>query len=210
MKIKVFLVDDHPMVIEGLATIIRSSPALEYVGYATSAASCRGFFTHGLADVVLMDINLPDQNGVDLCEELKTKFPYLNILAISSNDQGSFVKNMMEKGASGYVFKNVTKEELIEAITKVAAGQTYLSREANFVMREEKKREASLPVLTRREKEVLLLIAKGLTNPQIAEQLFISLSTVESHRKSLMAKLNTSNTASLLRVSAEMGFLTLN
>lgn len=207
MKIKVFIVDDHPMVIEGLASIIRSAPAIDYVGYATTAASCRGFFAHGLADVVLMDINLPDQNGVDLCQELKTKFPYLYILAISSHDQGSYVKTMMERGASGYVFKNVSKEELIEAITKVAGGQTYLSREASFVMREEKKRAASLPILTRREKEVLLLIAQGLTNPQIAEQLFISLSTVESHRKSLMAKLNTSNTASLLRVSAEMGFL---
>lgn len=207
MKIKVFIVDDHPMVIEGLVSMIRGEKTIEYTGYATSAASCLGYFTHGLADVVLMDINLPDKSGAELCRELKQKLSFINILAISSFDQGSYVKTMLENGASGYVFKNVSKEELMEAITKVASGQTYLSREASFVMREEQKRAASLPLLTKREKEVLRWIAEGLTNPQIAEKLFVSQSTVESHRKSLMAKLNTSNTASLLKTAADMGFL---
>jgi DNA-binding NarL/FixJ family response regulator len=210
MKIKLFIVDDHPMVIEGLVSMIRGEKTIEYMGYATTAASCLGYFTNGLADVVLMDINLPDKSGVDLCRELKKKFPWMYVLAISSHDQGSYVKNMMEQGASGYVFKNVSKEELTEAITKVASGQMYLSREASFVMREEQKRAQTLPLLTKREKEVLQWIAEGLTNPQIAEKLFVSQSTVESHRKSLMAKLNTSNTASLLKAAADMGFLQKN
>jgi len=207
IKTKVFIVDDHPMVIEGLLSMIRTEPGIEYMGYATSAASCLGYFVQGMADVVLMDINLPDKSGMELCRELKVRFPYLQILAISSYDQGSYVKDMMEHGASGYIFKNAAKEELIEAISKVASGQQYLSSGAGFAMREEKKRASSLPVLTRREKEVLQLIADGLTNPQMAERLFVSVSTIESHRKSLMAKLDTGNTASLLKTSTELGLL---
>jgi len=207
MKTKVFIVDDHPMVIEGLVSMIRTEPTIEYVGYATSATSCLGYFVGGMADVVLMDINLPDKSGMELCRELKNRFQHLQILAISSYNQGSYVKDMMEHGASGYIFKNAAKEELIEAISKVASGQQYLSNGASFAMREEKKRESSLPVITKREKEVLQLIADGLTNSQIAEKLFVSVSTIDSHRKSLMAKLNTNNTASLLKTSIELGLL---
>jgi DNA-binding NarL/FixJ family response regulator len=207
IKTKVFIVDDHPMVIEGLLSMIRTEPEIEYMGYATTAASCLGYFVRGMADVVLMDINLPDKSGMELCRELKTRFQHLQILAISSYDQGSYVKGMIEHGASGYIFKNASKEELIEAISKVASGQPYLSNGASFAMREEKNRASSLPILTKREKEVLQLIADGLTNPQIAEKLFVSVSTIESHRKSLMAKLNTGNTASLLKTSIELGLL---
>jgi len=207
MKTKVFIVDDHPMVIEGLVSMIRTEPTIEYVGYATSATSCLGYFVSGMADVVLMDINLPDKSGMELCRELKNRFQHLQILAISSYNQGSYVKDMMEHGASGYIFKNAAKEELIEAISKVGSGQQYLSSGASFAMREEKKRASSLPILTKREKEVLQLIADGFTNPQIAEKLFVSVSTIDSHRKSLMAKLSTNNTASLLKTSIELGFL---
>jgi DNA-binding NarL/FixJ family response regulator len=208
MKTKVFIVDDHPMVIEGLLSMLRTEPTIEYMG-ATSAASCLGYFVQGTADVVLMDINLPDKNGMELCNELKKKFAHVHILAISSYDQGSYVKEMMEHGASGYIFKNASKEELLNAIEKVAAGQCYLSREASFAMREEKKRTEQLPVLTKREKEVLQLIADGMTNPQIAEKLFVSQSTIESHRKSLMAKLQVKNTAALLKFCVENGLIKL-
>jgi DNA-binding NarL/FixJ family response regulator len=207
IKTKVFIVDDHPMVIEGLVAMIHAEPGIEYMGYATSAVSCLGYFVRGMADVVLMDINLPDKSGMELCRELKTRFQHLQILAISSYNQGSYVKDMMEHGASGYIFKNAGKEELIDAISRVASGLQYLSNEASFAMREEKKRASSLPVITKREKEVLQLIANGLTNPQIAERLFVSVSTIESHRKSLMAKLNTGNTASLLKISIELGLI---
>jgi len=208
-KIKVFIVDDHPMVIEGMVAMIRKEPSIELVGYAMNAASCLGYFLQHTADVVLMDINLPDKNGIDLCKELKQRKPEVNILAISSLNQGSYVKQMMEHGASGYIFKNVSHQEFLQAVTKVAGGQQYLNFEANYAMREEKKRAERLPVLTKREKEVLLLIAEGLTNPQIAEKLFVSQSTVDSHRKSLMTKLQVKNTAALLKFCFENGLVNL-
>jgi len=208
-KIKVFIVDDHPMVIEGMVSMIQKEPSIELAGYAMNAASCLGFFLKHTADVVLMDINLPDKSGIDLCKELKKVRPEINILAISSFNQGSYVKQMMEHGASGYIFKNVTHEEFLMAVTKVASGQQYLNFEASFAMREEKKRTESLPVLTKREKEVLQLIAKGFTNPQIAEKLFVSQSTVDSHRKSVMTKLQVKNTAALLKFSVENGLVNL-
>lgn len=202
-KIKVFIVDDHPMVIEGMTSMIQKEPTIELAGYAMNAASCLGYFVQHTADVVLMDINLPDKSGIDLCRELKQRNSEIKILAISSFNQGSYVRQMMEQGASGYIFKNVSNEEFLEAVTTVAAGQQYLNFEAGFAMREEKKRTESLPVLTKREKEVLQLVAEGLTNPQIAEKLFVSQSTVDSHRKSVMTKFQVKNTAALLKFCVE-------
>jgi DNA-binding NarL/FixJ family response regulator len=202
-KIKVFIVDDHPMVIEGMVSMLQQEPSIELAGYAMNAASCLGYFVNHSAHVVLMDINLPDKSGIELCKELKERNPEVNILAISSFNQGSYVKQMMEHGASGYVFKNVSREELLLAVTKVAGGQEYLNFEAGFAMREEKKRTEQLPVLTKREKEVLQLIAEGMTNPQIAEKLFVGQSTVDSHRKSVMTKLQVKNTAALLKFCVE-------
>ena len=202
-KIKVFIVDDHPMVIEGMVSMIQKEPSLELVGYAMNAASCLGYFIQHSADVVLMDINLPDKSGIELCRELKERKPEVAILAISSFNQGSYVKQMMEQGASGYIFKNVLREEFLQAVATVANGQPYLNFEASFAMREEKKRTEALPVMTKREMEVLVLIAAGLTNPQIAEKLFVSQSTIDSHRKSMMTKLNVKNTAALVRFALE-------
>lgn len=116
---------------------------------------------------------------------------------------------MMEHGASGYIFKNVSNEEFLQAVTKVANGEIYLNYEASYAMRQEKQRADSLPVLTKREKEVLQLIAEGLTNPQIAEKLFVSQSTIDSHRKSLMQKLQVKNITTLLKLSLENGLVTL-
>lgn len=205
--IKVFIVDDHPMVVEGLTAMLSREPSIELMGHAGNAASCLGYFVQHVADVVLVDINLPDKSGTELCRELKAKYPHVNVLAISSFSQGSYVKQMIESGASGYVFKNALKEELLEAIQDVMSGRMYLSHEANYAMREEKKRSESLPRITKREKEVFECIAEGLTNQQIADKLFVSLSTIESHRKSLMSKLNVSKTASLLKAGFEFGFL---
>jgi DNA-binding NarL/FixJ family response regulator len=202
-KIKVFIVDDHPMVIEGMISMVRKEPSIELAGYAMNAASCLGYFLQHTADVVLIDINLPDKSGIELCRELKERRPEVNILAISSFNQGSYIKQMMEVGASGYIFKNVTHEEFLLAVTKVASGLQYLNFEAGFAMREEKKRTERLPVLTKREKEVLQMIADGFTNPQIADKLFVSQSTVDSHRKSVMTKLNVKNTAALLKFCVE-------
>jgi DNA-binding NarL/FixJ family response regulator len=206
-EIRVFVVDDHPMVIEGLKTMLSDQPGIELAGYAMTAASCRGFFMNHSADVALLDINLPDQSGIDLCAELKKEFPAIKILGISNFEQGSFIERMMEKGASGYVLKNASRAELVNAIQTVYAGKKYFSPQADHQLKQEVHRKEHAPILTTREKEVLKFIAEGFTNPQIAEKLFVSPSTIDSHRKNLLSKLEAFNTASMLKAATEHGFL---
>lgn len=204
-KIKVFIVDDHYMVIEGIRSLLQNEEGIEWAGHATNAASCLAFLQQQLPDVILMDINLPDKNGIDLCKEVKEKYPSVFILGLSTFNQQSFIQKMMNNGASGYVLKNATQEELMEAIETVSKGKTYLSDEVASSLRKELPSE--IPVVTRREKEVLLLIADGLTNAEIAKQLFLSTTTVDTHRKNLLAKFDVKNTASLIKKAAQLQLL---
>lgn len=198
-KIKVFITDDHYMVVEGIRSLMQQDDHIEFIGHASNAASCLAFLRQELPDVILMDISMPDKNGIDLCKEVKEKYPAVQILGMSTFDQNAFIKKMMENGASGYVLKNVNKMELSKAIQMVHKGQKYLSHAASESLKNGKKAEAELPFITRREKEVLELIAEGFTNSEIAERLFISAGTVDTHRKSLLAKFNMKNTAQLIR-----------
>ena len=204
MATSIFIVDDHYMVIEGIRSLLQNENGIEWTGHATNAASCLAFLKKHLPDVILMDINLPDKNGIDLCKEVKEKYPSVFIIGLSTFNQQSFIQKMMDYGASGYVLKNATQEELITAIETVIKGKTYLSEEATHTLRKE---NAPNIVLTRREKEVLELIADGMTNAEIAQQLFISVTTVDTHRKNLLAKLEAKNTAALIKIAVSGGYL---
>ncbi|MBS1620688.1 MAG: response regulator transcription factor [Bacteroidetes bacterium] len=197
----VFIVDDHYMVIEGIRSLLQNERNIEWSGHAMNAASCLAFLKQQQPDVVLMDINLPDKSGIELCREVKEKYPLVFIIGLSTFNQQSFIQKMMDNGASGYVLKNATQEELREAIETVIKGNTYLSEDASQSLRKE---NAANIVLTRREKEVLELIADGMTNVEIAQKLFISVTTVDTHRKNLLAKLGAKNTASLVRIAAQL------
>ena len=202
--IRVFIVDDHPVVIEGIHSLLTNEKDIAWVGQAMNAASCLGFFVNNTADVVLMDISMPGMDGVELCAVMKNKYPGIFILGLSTFNQGIYIKKMMENGASGYILKNSSKEELIKAIHTVHEGGIYFSGEVGQALAEyQKSSKTELPVLTPREKEILELIAEGYTNPQIAEKIFLSQFTVDSHRKNLLAKLNVKNTASLIRLAVE-------
>jgi DNA-binding NarL/FixJ family response regulator len=202
LQTKIFIVDDHYMVIEGIRSLLQNEKHIEWTGHATNAASCLAFLQRQIPDVILMDINLPDTSGIDLCKEVKEKYPSIFILGLSTFNQQSFIQKMMDNGASGYVLKNASQKELIEAIEEVAKAKLFLSVEAAASLR--KTNTSSLPLITRREKEVLVLIAEGMTNGEIAEKLFISISTVDTHRKNLLAKFQTKNTASLVRMVMQM------
>lgn len=201
MKSRVFIVDDHYMVIEGIRSLLQSEKNIEWLGHAMNAASCLAFLQQQLPDIILMDISIPDKSGIDLCKEVKEKYPSVFIIGLSTFNQQSFIQKMMDNGASGYVLKNATKEELLEAITIVAKGKTYLSFEVSKTL---KTKPADNIILTRREKEVLKLIADGLTNIEIAQSLFISTTTVDTHRKNLLAKFDVKNTALLIRMAVQM------
>lgn len=201
MAIKVFIVDDHYMVIEGIRSLLQNEKGVEWAGHATNAASCLAFLLQHQPDVILMDINLPDKSGIDLCKEVKEKYPSVFVVGLSTFNQQSFIQKMMDSGASGYVLKNASQEELMDAIEAVAKGKTYFSDEASQTLR---RNESTNIILTRREKEVLELIAEGMTNNVIAQKLFISPTTVDTHRKNLLAKLKAKNTASLIRMASQL------
>jgi DNA-binding NarL/FixJ family response regulator len=202
--IRVFIVDDHPVVIEGLHSLLQNVKGIEWAGHAMNASSCLGYFINNTADVLLMDINMPGMDGIELCAVIKNKYPGVFILGLSTFNQGLYIKKMMENGASGYILKNTSREELLKAIQTVNSGGIYFSGEAGEALKEYQKTSVTqLPELSRREKEILGLIAEGYTNPQIAEKLFLSSFTVDSHRKNLLAKLDVKNTATLIRLAVE-------
>ncbi|MFN8289785.1 MAG: response regulator transcription factor [Chitinophagaceae bacterium] len=201
MTTKVFIVDDHYMVIEGIRSLLQNEKGIEWTGHAMNAESCLAFLKQEQPDVILMDINLPDKSGIDLCAEVKKHYPSVFIIGLSTFNQQSFIQRMMDNGASGYVLKNATQEELLDGIETVVKGRLYLSGEAALSLQNN---NAEIPVLTRREKEVLELIADGLTNNEIAGKLFISVTTVDTHRKNLLAKFEARNIAMLVKAAVQM------
>ncbi len=201
--IRVFIVDDHPIVIEGIHSLLQNEKDIEWAGHAMNASSCLGYFVNNTADVVLMDISMPGMDGVELCAIMNEKYPEVFVLGLSTFNQGLYIKKMMANGASGYLLKNSPKEELLKAIHTVSDGGIFFSGEAGEALKEYQKSSAQLPELSPREKEILALIAEGFTNPQIAEKIFLSPFTVDSHRKNLLAKLGVKNTASLIRLAVE-------
>ena len=208
IMIRVFIVDDHPVVIEGIHSLLKNEKDIEWAGHAMNAESCLGFFVNNTANVVLMDISMPGMDGVELCGLLNEKYPGVYILGLSTFNQGLYIKKMMENGASGYILKNSSREELLKAIHTVSSGGIYFSGETGEALKEYQRSSASqVPEISPREKEILGLIAEGYTNPQIAEKIFLSPFTVDSHRKNLLAKFGVKNTAALIKTAAQLQLL---
>lgn len=206
--IHVFIVDDHPIVIEGLKAVINKLDAHEVTGTAGNAVEAVGLLKKVPADVVLLDINLPDISGIDLCKKIRKEFPEKKILGISTFSERSYISRMIENGALGYLIKSASAGEIAEAIATVMQGRLYMSLNIEHLLRPSSVvLPDMLPNLTRREKEVLQYIAEGLTNNQIAEKIFVSPSTVDTHRKNMITKLEVSNTAALIRFAVKYGLI---
>lgn len=189
------------MVIEGIRSLLQYEKNIEWMGHAMNANSCLAFLKNQQPDIILMDISLPDKNGIELCKEVKEMYPGIFIIGLSTFNQQSFIQKMMENGASGYVLKNASQVELMEAIQTVIKGKIYFSEEAAKTLHNIIKPNNKV---SRREKEVLELIAEGLTTNEIAEKLFISMTTVDTHRKNLLSKFETKNTASLIHIATQL------
>lgn len=204
MKAGIFIVDDHYMVVEGIRSLLVGEKNIEWLGHAMNAASCLDFLQHNQPDVILMDVNLPDKSGTVLCKEVKQQYPSVLVLGLSTFNQHAVVRNMIDNGASGYLLKNATKEELLEAISTVLKGDQYFSMEVVDSLHESQSQQL---LITRREKEVLQLISEGLTNAEIAEKLFISIPTVNTHRKSILEKFEVKNTATMIAKAIKTGLI---
>jgi DNA-binding NarL/FixJ family response regulator len=200
----ILIVEDHPVVVEGMMSLINESDFASVLGTASSGAECMKWLENTKPDVILLDINLPDISGVELCRKIKAIYPSLKILVLTAYKERTFVTQMLENGAHGYVLKNAMADEILEGISEVAQGNNFLCEEVDIMM---KKHLSEDILLTRREKEVLKLIAEGYINNEIAEKLFISPLTVDSHRKNLLTKLNARNTAVLVKIGLDKGYI---
>lgn len=202
--ISVFIVDDHPVVVEGLRSVIERLEDHQVIGTAPNAVEAIELLKKAEADVLLLDINLPDISGIDLCRKVRKEFPHVKILGISTFSERSYISRMIENGAMGYLIKSASAEEIAEAISTVMQGRLYMSLKMEHLLQPSGILPTHhLPDLTKREKEVLRHIADGLTNNEIAKKIFVSPSTVDTHRKNMITKFQVSNTAALIRLAVE-------
>jgi DNA-binding NarL/FixJ family response regulator len=209
MGIKVSITDDHPLILDGMSKTMGSKEGLEVVGTFSTAKETKTAFEKSLPDVLFLDINLGDGNGIDLCEELKSSYPKVKIIALTSFGDLAVIKSFMQRGGDGYMLKTSTSEQLVEAIEKVMANQPYLHPDVQKLLLagESIRKPSFIPKLTRREKEVLKLIVEENTTAKIAEKLFLGIKTIETHRQHLLEKLEVKNTAGLVRKTIERGLL---
>lgn len=198
--IRLYFVDDHPLILEGLRSLLSMEADIQLAGETRNGISCLRFLDQHTADVVLLDTLLPDISGAELCANIKKRYPEVAVLGLSYHKNDSGIAGMLDSGASGCLMKNADKEELLKAIHDVYSGRTYLSAELKQAL----KADGVLHLhITKREKEVLWLIANGHTNHEIAEKLFISSDTVDSHRRNLLGKFNARNTAMLIKCAVD-------
>lgn len=206
--IKVVITDDHPLLLEGLKNILSNSTSIDVVACFKSIAEMNVGLAKQEANILLLDINLAEINSIELIKPLKKKYPNLQIIMLSVHNELPVINSTLAEGALGYIQKNASVAEIIKGIERVYAGIPYLCSKTKSML--DKKSSEGLnevPKLTRREKEILVEAAKGLTTNQMAEKLFISPHTVESHRKNLMDKFKTSNLSSALKLAIEYGLL---
>ncbi len=213
-KIRVLLADDHTILRAGLKMMLNVQPDIEVVGEASDGRQAVTEAQRLLPDVILMDITMPECNGIEATRQVKRLLPETRVLVLTMHENEEYLFQMLRAGASGYMLKEAADTELISAIRVISAGRFYLSPSAQSMMvsdylqrvRTGEERD-SYGVLTEREREILKLVAEGHTNNQIAERLFISPKTVDTHRTHIMDKLNLHSRAELVKYAMRRGLL---
>jgi len=204
-KRKIFLVDDHPIVRQGLAQLINNEPDLIVIGQGEDAYGSLRAIREAKPDLVLTDVSLKESDGIELVKELKSQFPKLPALVVSMHDESLYAERALRAGAGGYVMKQEPPQTLLAAIRVVLSGQVYVSSKMSATLLQRmvagKKSKGGLPMdrLTDRELEIFRMIGSGMSVKDIADKLFISVKTVEAHREHIKEKLNFKNSAELLR-----------
>ena len=215
MSIRVFLADDHQIVREGLRTLLEKQPNMEVVGEAKTGREAVQLVKELLPEVVVMDISMPDLNGVEATRQIIAKTPSIKVIALSMHSDKRFVVEMLKAGASGYLLKDSASEELIRAVQTVAVNRTYLSPKiADLVIKDyirlsPKVQFSVFSLLTPRERQVLQLLSEGKTTKGIGFDLQVSVKTVETYRQQIMDKLNIHNIAELTKYAIREGLTSL-
>ncbi len=214
--IKVLLADDHKIVRDGLRTLIERELGMEVIGEAENGRKTVKLAQKFAPSIVIMDVTMPDMNGIEATRKINSCSPATKIIALSMHSDRRFVLGMLEAGASGYLLKDCAFDELANAIRHVAAGNTYLSpRIADVVVKEYLHKStdpvsAAGSVLTAREREIIQLIAEGMSAKEIASHLNVSVKTVETHRRNIMEKLDTRSIAELTKYAVREGLVSID
>ncbi|HVI48105.1 MAG TPA: response regulator transcription factor [Chitinophaga sp.] len=211
MQIRLAITDDHPLVINGLKAMLAPYQHIQVVLESHTATALLEALPETQPDVLLLDIRMPEMDGVELCRRVHRQYAGIRIIALTNFMELHYIRQMLRNGASGYLLKNTNQEALVEAIEKVHSGEQYLDagikqQVVHEMLTGQRSSGFDIP-LTRREQEILKLIAEEHSNQQIAELLFISLRTVETHRLNITQKLAVKNTAGLVREALKRGLI---
>jgi DNA-binding NarL/FixJ family response regulator len=216
MKVRVLLVDDHTMMREGLTALLSGEPDMEVVGEAADGRNALELVRKLTPDVVVMDVGMPELNGVDATRQIRAHHKGVKVVALSTHTDKRYVHHMLEAGASGYVLKIAAHDELVRAVRAASLGRMYLSPEiAGVVVERSTGKQTAVEVsayssLGAREREVLQLVAEGKTSAEAAEQMHISVKTVETHRRNICQKLGLHGTAELTKYAIREGLTTVD
>jgi DNA-binding NarL/FixJ family response regulator len=210
-KIKIIIADDHTMFLQGIVSLLENEENITILGKAENGKAVFKIMENSIPDIILLDISMPEMDGIEVTKIIKQKYPAIKILIVSTHSNTQMIAKLIRMGADGYLLKNAEKQELLHAIQTIQNGETYFCKEV-----EEKKEDNNAKIksetlqiteLSSREKEILVLISQEFTGNEIAEKTNISLNTVNTHRRNLLSKLNVKNTAGLVKYAIEYGLL---
>jgi len=209
--VTIIIADDHQMFIDGIKVLLQQDPAISVVGEALNGQALLDLLEKQTSDIILMDINMPVIDGIEATKIIRKKYPTIKVLMLTMYNTRQYITSMIAAGANGYILKNTGKEELMKAIQALQRGDSYYSQEVTTrVMESFRNKDIHIeanPVLTDREKEILVLLAEQYTAPEIAKKLSLSHYTVEAHRKNMLSKFNMHSTVGLVRFAVERGLL---
>lgn len=214
MSSTVFIADDHQMMLDGIASLLRGNEEFTVVGTAANGKLALEALEQQQPDILLADVQMPEMNGIELLQAVRSKWPEQKVVVLTMFNDPVIVETIMQHGANGYILKNTGREELLEALRSVRDGNTWFSKAVVDTMLHNLNKPAEKPKnyvnsaeLTSREQEIVRLIAEGLSSEDIANQLFISRRTVETHRKNILRKTGVSNVVGLVRYAYDTGLI---
>ncbi|QSW90293.1 response regulator transcription factor [Flavobacterium endoglycinae] len=210
-RINLLIADDHTMFLQGIISLLEQEPNITVVDKAVNGIEALEIIKKGVVDFIILDISMPEMDGIELSKILKKQHPDVKILIVSTHSNVMIVSRLIRIGVNGYLLKNAAKEELLKAINTIAQGENYFAEELEekYLTNSSRieKQVSNLTELSSREKEILVLIAQEYNTAEIAEKTFISLNTVNTHRRNLLSKLNAKNTAGLVKYAVENGLV---